>query len=815
MEDNALHCAKEEDITNDGGSLTGFTPIEDIETQNNKYGIVEVWWSGKSDGANPAQFTTGNGNFKSYSVIRKDILTYGEAISVAEELATKYTDFHRSIKLQFGTYSFIKPAYLYDFTLFGTAYTDQICRRVSYSYVDGKWTIVGYFGGGSTPDDEYIGKKFGELSKKITDSQVLEMTSGFLPANSWSQITGKPTTFTPAAHAASHESGGADEVNHDDLAGFESDEHFPWADVTGAITTHTEDVDAHHARYEDSEAIAAVEGEPTLDCTGYVKAKDHLTDVQSYVVTDDQKGEPLGIPTLDAYGKIYNSYVPAFQWGQYLDMWDASGAAYPADPDNVGDYYICSIGGTVDGIAYTIGDVIIWDGREWDKIDSYSAYSDVYNLFATYFQAHSAIVKTLEVRGKHHYEIPYICNMGQNDDWLTNGVPTNWTETNIEGLSSCGIGTKDGLDRVLIYECSPVGDTDVSLVPEIFNSNAETEFAHFDFYIYPDSTSDASPARFLFTINSKIDGAGPGAIIWIVVYSSGQIVCTFSGGFTLSGGVGSNLFNSTPDNWHYVSLQFTSGHIAFYVDLDKKYSADFSETATFGTYSTISFNIHADGGDTAKAAFAGVGSTIIYSQYVPFSSQDVAGLGQLTLDDVTITEILDSSDAFSDSDEKLMTAAAIQDLVDGYVPIANVSAFRANKTATQSISNSSAVVVTWTLSGTTPYHNIGEDFSDANDRYIAPADGVYAFHAQLCSATLAWQAGEIFVIILAINGTAVAEKSHTVAVDDTFSIMIDIYDEFDLNANDYVQVKCYHNFGTAQNIYAHAKYNHFCGHRVS
>ena len=42
------------------------------------------------------------------------------------------------------------------------------------------------------------------------------------------------------------------------------------SEVTSAISTHASDASAHHAKYLDSEAIAAVEGEATLDLTGAV-----------------------------------------------------------------------------------------------------------------------------------------------------------------------------------------------------------------------------------------------------------------------------------------------------------------------------------------------------------------------------------------------------------------------------------------------------------------------------------------------------------------------------------------------------------------
>lgn len=51
----------------------------------------------------------------------------------------------------------------------------------------------------------------------------------------------------------------------------------------------------------------------------------------------------------------------------YRGIVDASGAAYPADPA-VGDWYAISKDGTISGVAYVVGDQIVWNGSTWDKI---------------------------------------------------------------------------------------------------------------------------------------------------------------------------------------------------------------------------------------------------------------------------------------------------------------------------------------------------------------------------------------------------------------------------------------------------------------
>ena len=50
----------------------------------------------------------------------------------------------------------------------------------------------------------------------------------------------------------------------------------------------------------------------------------------------------------------------------YKGVWDASGEVYPIDPIT-GDYYLINVAGTIDGTAYEVGDIILWNGDAWEK----------------------------------------------------------------------------------------------------------------------------------------------------------------------------------------------------------------------------------------------------------------------------------------------------------------------------------------------------------------------------------------------------------------------------------------------------------------
>lgn len=81
-------------------------------------------------------------------------------------------------------------------------------------------------------------------------------------------------------------------------------------------------------------------------------------------------GLASGLCPLDATGKVDPSYLPASIVGSmhYMGTWDCSSGAYPVGPAQ-GDYYVCSVAGTISGTAYTVGDWLAYNGTSWDRID--------------------------------------------------------------------------------------------------------------------------------------------------------------------------------------------------------------------------------------------------------------------------------------------------------------------------------------------------------------------------------------------------------------------------------------------------------------
>ncbi|MFA7709508.1 MAG: hypothetical protein WCY30_00210 [Candidatus Neomarinimicrobiota bacterium] len=54
---------------------------------------------------------------------------------------------------------------------------------------------------------------------------------------------------------------------------------------------------------------------------------------------------------------------------KYAGALDASGGTYPVEPGD-GDVYIISTGGTIDAVTYESGDLAIYDGTDWHKVES-------------------------------------------------------------------------------------------------------------------------------------------------------------------------------------------------------------------------------------------------------------------------------------------------------------------------------------------------------------------------------------------------------------------------------------------------------------
>lgn len=94
-------------------------------------------------------------------------------------------------------------------------------------------------------------------------------------------------------------------------------------------------------------------------------------------------GAANGAATLDSGGKVPTSQLPDSVLGQleYQGTWNASTntptLAVPPASTTKGDYYVVSTAGTFDSKTFAVGDWIISDGTQWDKVDNTDAVTSV------------------------------------------------------------------------------------------------------------------------------------------------------------------------------------------------------------------------------------------------------------------------------------------------------------------------------------------------------------------------------------------------------------------------------------------------------
>lgn len=99
--------------------------------------------------------------------------------------------------------------------------------------------------------------------------------------------------------------------------------------------------------------------------------------LEDYV--DDLKGAASGLAPLDSSSLLPTTNLPTIPSDKLPsgtmsykgNDWDASdGFPEDADPSYTpvtGDYWECGTGGTIDGVVYRVGDVIVYTGSEWKK----------------------------------------------------------------------------------------------------------------------------------------------------------------------------------------------------------------------------------------------------------------------------------------------------------------------------------------------------------------------------------------------------------------------------------------------------------------
>ena len=94
-------------------------------------------------------------------------------------------------------------------------------------------------------------------------------------------------------------------------------------------------------------------------------------------------GAANGVASLDSGGKVPLSQIPDSIIGQveYMGTWNAftnTPTLNPLVPEEKGHYYVVSVAGVFGGVDYQIGDWIISNGIEWQKVDNTDAVTSVF-----------------------------------------------------------------------------------------------------------------------------------------------------------------------------------------------------------------------------------------------------------------------------------------------------------------------------------------------------------------------------------------------------------------------------------------------------
>jgi hypothetical protein len=105
-------------------------------------------------------------------------------------------------------------------------------------------------------------------------------------------------------------------------------------------------------------------------------------DIDGRFILLSEKGAANGVATLDAGGKLPVSQLPSSVF-EYKGTWNAATntPTLANGTGDSGDVYRCTVAGTVNfgagAISFEIGDLVIYDGTEWQKSDSTDAVTSV------------------------------------------------------------------------------------------------------------------------------------------------------------------------------------------------------------------------------------------------------------------------------------------------------------------------------------------------------------------------------------------------------------------------------------------------------
>jgi hypothetical protein len=204
--------------------------------------IVVVW----RDSIIVKDCGTGSGVYKE---VDKSIVTAASAQERADALAVDHNVDRYSVHAIWHHLPAVRPkvGHKFDITVSGVTYTDQACRRVTYTHDGalGKWTVEAWLGLGSTPSVEKQWKELGAIRKDFENDKLSSMTTPYTGVSRHAQLNGVNGS-TDQYHVSSVQYNGGD-LNAGQLDSHDSSYFEVAGTAASKIASSISDGDTTHA----------------------------------------------------------------------------------------------------------------------------------------------------------------------------------------------------------------------------------------------------------------------------------------------------------------------------------------------------------------------------------------------------------------------------------------------------------------------------------------------------------------------------------------------------------------------------------------
>lgn len=192
-------------------------------------------------------------------------------------------------------------------------------------------------------------------------------------------------------------------------------------------------------------------------------------DVNGNVTLDPTNIGTDGVAPLNASGKIPSQYLPESLIGSvvYIGTWNAStnNPTLPSATTVKGQYYVVTTAGTYNTLDFGVGDWVISNGVEWQKVDAADAVTSVAGKTG-------AVVLAAADIASGTFTAARLGAASGNDMVLTTngtGAPTWVARATVSGVTSVGIVPPSALFTVANSPITTSGNITMTLVNQTNN----------------------------------------------------------------------------------------------------------------------------------------------------------------------------------------------------------------------------------------------------------------------------------------------------------------------------------------------------------